>query len=368
GSQPALAATLGEPKTPRPLSCPDTPALPMPASNLTAAETDDERVHVYADRVESKLNESTRFSGNVELRRSGLHLFADEATYNQAENTLDASGHIHLRKDSGETIVTPLLRYELDTERGTAEDAQFAFAAGAARGKAGHIGFEGRDRLTLKSVRYTTCPPGQDDWYLRASELTLDKSSETGTAWNASIHFMQVPIFYSPYLTFPITDARKTGFLAPHVGQSNNLGFFLTVPYYFNLAPNYDDTLALRVLGKRGAQALNEFRYLGRSFSGKLDLEYLPSDRVTNTDREALLFRHAQSLSPLWSASTDIQWVSDNSYFIDLGSSVTDAARTHLPRSLRLDYGGSIWRFSARAFTYQTLDTTIALVDQPYQR
>ena len=368
GSQSALAATLGEPKTPRPLSCPDTPALPMPASNLTAAETDDERVHVYADRVESKLNESTRFSGNVELRRSGLHLFADEATYNQAENTLDASGHIHLRKDSGETIVTPLLRYELDTERGTAEDAQFAFAAGAARGKAGHIGFEGRDRLTLKSVRYTTCPPGQDDWYLRASELTLDKSSETGTAWNASIHFMQVPIFYSPYLTFPITDARKTGFLAPHVGQSNNLGFFLTVPYYFNLAPNYDDTLALRVLGKRGAQALNEFRYLGRGFSGKLDLEYLPSDRVTNTDREALLFRHAQSLSPLWSASTDIQWVSDNSYFIDLGSSVTDAARTHLPRSLRLDYGGSIWRFSARAFTYQTLDTTIALVDQPYQR
>ncbi len=368
GSQPAVAAKPGAAKTSRPLSCPATPALPMPASNLTAEEVNDERVHVYADRVESKLNESTRFSGNVELRRSGLHLFADETTYHQTDNTLDASGHIHLRKDSGETIVTPLLHYELDTERGSAEDAQFAFAAGAARGKASHIGFEGRDRLTLKSVHYTTCPPGQDDWTLRASELSLDKSSETGTAWNARIHFMQVPIFYSPYLTFPLTDARKTGFLAPHAGQSSNLGFFLNVPYYFNLAPNYDDTLALRLLGKRGVQALNEFRYLGRSFSGKLDLEYLPNDRATNTDREALLFRHSQSLSPLWSASTDIQWVSDNSYFIDLGSSAADTARTHLPRSLRLDYGGSIWRFSARAFNYQTLDTTIPLADQPYQR
>jgi len=368
GSQPAVAANLGAPKTPRPLSCPDTPALPMPASTLTAAETDDERVHVYADRVESKLNESTRFSGNVELRRSGLHLFADEATYNQTENTLDADGHIHLRKDSGETIVTPLLRYELDTERGSAEDAQFAFAANAARGKAGRIHFEGRDVLKLEAVYYTTCPPGQDDWILRAGELTLDKNSETGTAWNASIYFMQVPIFYSPYLSFPITDARKTGLLAPQVGHSSNSGFFLNVPYYFNLAPNYDDTLTLRLLEQRGPQLTNEFRYLGTSFAGQLDLEYLPNDQSTDTDRGAIFFRHSQSLSPLWSASTDIQWVSDNSYLIDLGDTATDSGRTHLPRSLRLDYGGSIWRFSARAFTYQTLDATIPLIEQPYQR
>jgi LPS-assembly protein len=368
GSQPAVAATLGVPKTARPLSCPDTPALPMPASSLTPEDTDDDRVYVYADRMESKLNESTRFSGNVELRRDGLHLFADEAVYNQADNTLDASGHIHLRKDSGETVVTPLLRYELDTERGAAEDAQFAFAAGTARGAAKRIRFEGRDALTLESVRYTTCPPGQDDWFLRASELTLDKASETGVAWNASISFMQVPIFYSPYLSFPLTEARKSGLLAPHIGHSSNSGFILGVPYYFNLAPHYDDTLTLRALAERGTQALNEFRYLGKTFSGKLDLEYLPNDRVTDTDREALFFRHTQTLSPRWRASTDIQWVSDNSYFIDLGATTTDSGRTHLPRSVRLDYGGSVWRFSARAFTYQTLDTTILPADQPYQR
>jgi LPS-assembly protein len=340
----------------------------MPASNLTAEESDDERVHVYADRMESKINESTRFSGNVELRHRGLHLFADEAIYNQAENTLDASGHIHLRKDSGETLVTPLLRYEIDTERGTAEDAQFEFAAGAARGKAGLIRFEGRDAITLESVRYTTCPPGQDDWFLRASEITLDKASETGTARNASISFMQVPIFYSPYLSFPITDARKSGFLAPNVALSSSSGFILGVPYYFNLAPDYDDTLTLRMLADRGAQALNEFRYLGKTFTGQLNLEYLPNDRATDSDREALFFRHTQTLSPRWSAATDIQWVSDDNYFIDLGNTATDSGQTHLPRSLSVDYGGSIWRFSARAFTYQTLDATIPLAEQPYQR
>ena len=367
-NQPVIAAKLGAPMTPRPLSCPDTPALPMPASSLTSDETDDERVHAYADQVESKLNETTHFSGNVELGRGGLRLFADQATYNQADNTLDASGHIHLHKESGETIVTPILHYEVDTERGDAEDAQFAFAANAARGDAGRIHFEGRDVLKMESVHYTTCPPGQDDWMLHARELTLDKTSETGTAWNATIRFMQVPIFYSPYLTFPISDARATGFLAPHAGTSSKFGFFVTVPYYLNLAPNYDDTLTLRELGKRGPQVLNDFRYLGQSFSGKLDLEYLPNDRPTNTDREALHFSHAQTLSPLWSASADIQWVSDNSYFIDLGTTSAVAAQTVLPRSLRLDYGDSIWRFSARLSTYQTLDTTILPDQQPYQR
>jgi len=318
--------------------------LPMPTSNLAEPETGDERIHAYADRMESKLDETARFSGNVELRYSGLHLFADEAIYDLTKNTLDASGHIHLSKGSGETIVTPLLRYDLDTESGSAVDAQFAVADNAARGTAGHIQFEGRDILKLKSVRYTTCPPGQDDWILRASELTLDKASEIGTAWNARITFMHVPIFYSPYLSFPITDARKTGLLAPHAGRSSSSGFFLAVPYYFNLAPNYDDTLTLRVLEQRGTQALNEFRYLGETFSGRLNLEYLPNERTTDTDRSALFFNHTQTLTPLWSTAADIQWVSDNSYFIDLGSSATESGRTHLPRSLRLDYSGNIWR------------------------
>ena len=375
GNSPAVAAKLGAPNPTRPLFCPDTPALPMPAGNLTVEDASDERVHVFADRVEAKIDESAHFRGNVELRHSGLHLFADDVFYNQKENSLDASGNIYLRKNDGETIRAPRLHYEIDTERGDTENAQFALAANAARGAAERIRFEGRDQLTLESLSYTTCPPGRDDWLLRASTLTLDKASEIGTAWNARVSFMHVPIFYSPYLSFPLTDQRKSGLLAPNAGRSSNSGFFISVPYYFNLAPNYDDTLTTRVFEKRGVQLANEFRYLGKRSSGNLDLAYLPNDRIyvpsdgsTSTDRMALFFRHNLSLSPLWSTATDLQWVSDTSYFIDLGKATAESNRSHLPRSLSLDYGGSIWRFSARAHTYQTLDTTIPLAEQPYQR
>ena len=366
---PAMAAgLLDRVKTVRPLSCPETEGLPMPPSSLTPEDSKDERVHVYADRVDATLDESARFSGNVELRRGHLHLFADEVFYNQVDNHLDAKGHIHLRKDDGETLLAPLLRYDLDTERGYSEDAQFQFAGTAGRGAAGRIHFEGRDRLRLDSVRYTTCPPGRDDWFLKASRLTLDKVEQTGTARNASVTFMHVPIFYSPYLSFPLSDVRKSGLLAPHIGHSSNSGFFLSVPYYFNLAPNYDDTLTARAIEKRGLQLLNEFRYLGTNFSGSLDIEYLPSDRISKEDREALFFSYLHDFSPLWSLSSNIQWVSDSNYFIDLGRGGVESSHTHLPRYLSLDYAGKIWRFSARAHTYQTLDITIPIAEQPYQR
>jgi LPS-assembly protein len=370
GHQPAFAAKLGTKSPTRPpLSCTGTPALPMPESSLTPEETSDERVHVYADRIESTLNETTRFSGNVEFGRGGLRLFADEAIYNQTDNSLDASGHIYLHKESGEAVVSPQLRYQIDTQSGVAEDAQFELAGNTARGSAKSIHFEGRDVLTLESLRYTPCPPGQDDWFLKAADLTLDKASETGTAHNAVIEFMQVPIFYSPYLSFPLSDARKSGVLAPRIGQTTNTGFFVAVPYYFDIAPNYDDTLTARAMSKRGLQAVNEFRYLGSSYSGKLDLEFLPNDRETNTDREAVYFRHSQGLSPLWNTSADIAWVSDQTYLTDLGTGPTQSSITALPSNLRLDYGGRIWRFTGRLSTYENLDTTITQSsDLPYQR
>jgi len=368
GHPSAFAAKLGAKSPTRPLSCTGAPALPMPESTLTSEETSDERVHVYADRIESTLNESTRFSGNVELGRGGLRLFADEAIYNQMDNSLDASGHIFLHKQSGETVVSPQLRYEIDTERGVAEDAQFAFAENAARGNAKSIRFEGRDVLKFESVRYTPCPPGRDDWFLKAGDLTIDKASQAGTAHNAVIEFMQVPIFYSPYFSFPLTEERKSGFLAPRIGQATNTGFSLILPYYFNIAPNYDDTLTARAMSKRGLQAVNEFRYLGSSYSGKFDVEYLPNDRETNTDREAVYYKHSQSLSPLWNTSADIAWVSDKTYLTDLGIGLIQSSTTALPSNLRLDYGGSIWRFTGRLSTYENLDTTIASSDLPYQR
>jgi len=352
----------------RPEACRALLDDPTPASLLSGDVTDDGRIHVYADETELILNHQATFRGHVELRFGELHLFADEVTHDQTRNTLHASGNIHLSKEGSETILAPNLNYQLNTESGEAEEARFSFSEGLGRGTARLLRFEGRDALQFQDVRFTTCPVQQEDWSLHASRLTLDKASEVGTARNITITFMKVPIFYSPYLSFPLTEERKSGFLNPRIGHSSRNGFFMSLPYYFNLAPQYDDTLTTRYLSKRGVQLQNEFRYLGHSYNGKLQLEYLPNDVDADRDRGAFFYQHGQSLSPLWSMSTDLQWVSDNSYLIDLSDNPADAGRTHLPRNLRFDYSGNIWRFSARASTFQTLDATIPLTETPYQR
>ncbi len=368
GIHPAVAATPGDsPKGRQPI-CPSGPALPAPESRLPEIAADDDRIHVEADRIEARLNQAATFTGHVELRRGTLHLFADALNYNQAENHIDAQGSIHLRREDGSAILAPRLQYAIDPGLGSAEDAEFDLPEGGGRGRADNIRFEAKDVLKFDSVRYTTCPPNRNDWFLHASHLTLDKSTATGTATNVWFEFMRVPVFYTPYLSFPLTDERRTGFLAPLLGHNTRTGFLVATPYYINLAPNMDDTLTPRYLSERGVQTTNEFRYLGDNYKGQVDLSYLPNDRQTGTDREWLHLRHNQNLSPRWSIASSAQWVSDNNYFIDLGAASADSGQTHLPRDLRLDYSDSLWRFRARASSFQTLDATIPLGNLPYQR
>jgi LPS-assembly protein len=361
----------------QPGSCPIEPAdaHAIPNSAFTDEDASDGLVHIVGDEADARLGEELTFRGNVELLRSDLRLFADEATYNQRRNRVNASGRLLFQRDSGESFRAPTLQYELDTDRASGETVAFSSLDPKVRGEARHFFLDGRNTLNFRSVRFTTCPQGQDDWFLRTSRLTLDKNTETGNARHVVFEFSlfglpHVPLFYTPYLSFPLTEARRSGFLSPHVGDNNKAGFYAAIPYYFNLAPNYDLTLTPRYMSQRGVLWSNDFRYLGQGLNGRLGLDYLPQDQTMDEDRQKLVFHHNQRLSPTWSMNTDIEWVSDNFYFLDLGSTagLTETNRTHLPHSVRFDYGGEIWRFMAHASTFQTIDSNITLADQPYQR
>ena len=56
----------------------------------------------------------------------------------------------------------------------------------------------------------------------------------------AKLTFKGVPILYAPWFTFPLDDRRKSGFLYPNFGHSNDLGFDVSAPWYWNIAPNQD--------------------------------------------------------------------------------------------------------------------------------
>ena len=336
-----------------------------PASTLSK-DDDDQLIHVSADRVKSAIQGLSVFSGNVELRRGTMSIFADEVTYDQKDNHIDGAGNISVTNEVGDTLYAPQLHYQLDSESGYTGRSLFALAEGAGRGDAERITFHKGSELVMDNMHYTTCPPGQDDWVLRGKRLKLDRENQVGTARNVTVRFMHVPIFYTPYFSFPLGEERKTGVLVPYFGHSDKRGLFLAVPYYINLAPNYDDTLTPRYMSRRGLQLQNEFRYMGKRYGGNIDLEYLPDDTVTNTYRAAAKYRHSQGFSDHWNGGMDMQWVSDKDYLVDLGDSIAATSATYLPHTGQLAYNDNVWHFAARTSSFQTVDKTIATLDRPY--
>lgn len=234
----------------------------------------------------------------------------------------------------------------------------------SSRGDAKAVLFEGQDKKRLKSARYTTCEPGVDDWYIKASEIELDDYTQSGTAKNASVEFKGVPLLYTPYLSFSFNNERKSGLLAPTMGSTSRSGFETLIPYYINISPNMDATVAARYLSKRGVQLQGEFRYLDETYSGLNNLEYLNDDQLSGSRRYYANFSHNHNFENGWSAGYNLEKVSDDQYFSEMSTRITSTSRVNLPQEGRIDYVSDVWRFNGLVQKYQTLDE----INFPYQR
>ncbi|MGI9335644.1 MAG: LPS-assembly protein LptD, partial [Gammaproteobacteria bacterium] len=258
-------------------------------------------------------------------------------------------------------------KLDIVNETSDIDAASFTLIDAHARGSAERIRIASRDMMRLHGASYTTCEVEDVAWMLDAASVELDREQSEGVAHDVWVTFYGVPLFYTPYLSFPIGDERKSGLLPPRVGVSGSTGFDLTVPYYFNLAPNYDATVSVRGMTDRGVQLGAEFRYLTELGRGELSAEYLPYDRDLEKDRSAISFMHASEFATNWRAGVDFSWVSDRDYFDDLGTNLGLSSRRYLRRRAELGYDAEGWFGLARVQDFQLLDETVAPEDQPYE-
>ncbi|MBC8024036.1 MAG: LPS-assembly protein LptD [Burkholderiales bacterium] len=312
-----------------------------------------------ADRIVSDPARNVVATGDVVLRQRGATIRADRVEYRGDDQTVVATGDVRLERD-GDVASGPRLNYRLDTDTGDMDSPVFDFPKRperrvASRGQAARAVLEEERKSRLFNAEYTSCPVPRDDWFIRVRELELDSTRNVGTAYNTTVFFLGVPILYSPYLSFPLDNRRKTGFLAPTFGTSARSGFEVSLPYYWNIAENYDATLTPKMLTRRGLQLGAEFRYLTESLNGQVEGEFLPQDRVADRDRYFMGVRHTQQLGRGWSFLVNAQKVSDDEYFRDLSTRIALTSQTNLPRDAILAYNDDAWSVSARALGYQTL-------------
>ena len=347
--------------------CPAPPKRhPPTAAAATAAAAGDHRIRIDSDGASVDVEGSAVLTGHVQAHQDARSVSADSVTYDENSGKLVVTGavdfedpQLRVRSDSG----------VYDALGGASFDkANFQIFDRNGRGFAQQMAVQPDGKVNLEKVRYTTCPVGNQDWMLQASSITLDTDQQQGTAHGVVMRFKDVPIFYSPYLAFPLGAERQSGLLFPSFGHSGSSGYRLEVPYYFNLAPNYDLTLTPGYLSARGVQLAGEFRFLTAGSHGQLEENFLPNDAITHSDRAYVHFNDITDLRPGLRLDADVASVSDSSYFENFGAGTDQTSVTFLERRADLLYYDDAWRVRAQLQNFQTIDTSVDAGDRPYSR
>jgi LPS-assembly protein len=325
-------------------------------------EIEGEETHLQADQADISREQVSVFRGNVVIQRGPAQLEADTANYHYLNETLDAEGNVRFT-GAGLLITGTDAHADLKNNTASFNNARY-YTSERANGTARAISLLDQYRLVLDDATYTTCEPLDPDWQLSASQVRLDRESQQGTATHMVMRFNKVPFLYFPYARFPISEERLTGLLNPSIGNSNKLGAQFQLPFYWNIAPNYDATFTPWYMDKRGTMLKAEFRYLHRINQGQLRANYLNKDKgYFDEDRSALRWQHTGQPFKNWVTNVDYSRVSDTDYLLDFGNSLDATSTTHLDQQGSLTYQAPSWLFKVNAQAFQPISGSI-----PYER
>src|SRR5690606_8381778 len=343
---------------------------------------------VAGDSVEGISGETINFQGNVTLRRGDQFLHADSLRFDQQTETYVADGNVRYQ-DAGMRMVAERAHGDQANDTHQIDNVRYQLIERRGNGGADTIRMEGTQGKLVGSS-YSTCPPSDRHWELRANEIDIDTDSGFGTARNATIRVGKVPVLYVPWFKFPIDDRRVTGLLYPNISQSNRNGFDWRQPIYINLAPNYDMTLEPRLMTERGLMLNTEFRYLTPTGRGEFDIGYLPSDDLSSRNRDDELaefieegyplenrrkddrgrfrFLGRQNINRSWQARAHLNWISDPRYLEDFNNNVDSLSSYRVNSDLGVYGRGRHWDAGLMADYYQLSDYTLSETRLPYYR
>ena len=332
-------------------------------------------VFVSGERMWGETDERTVVEGDAQLRRGDTVIHADRMEYTVPDDLATATGKVRINR-AGNVYEGSELQLHVNAFEGFFNDARYQLLANGAHGVATRVDFLDRDRAVVHDATYTTCTredfaAWQPDWILRAERLELDQVEDIGVARGAVLEFKGVPILPVPYISFPLSDKRKSGLLPPTLGIDSVNGLEYSQPYYWNIAPNRDATLEAALITKRGVRAGGEFRYLEPTYRGRLLGDVLPSDRLRDRNRWSYALEHSASVgTPIGGigVNLNIRRVSDDNYWRDLGRGTQGDTQRLLPADALFTWGGGDQHLMLRTLRWQTLQDPLAPIVPPYDR
>ena len=330
-------------------------------------------MYLSAEQLIGRPDRDVSATGDVQFRNGDLFLRADDVSYDIVGDLIRAQGTVRIER-AGDVFTGPELQLRVNEFEGYFLRPTYYFALTQAGGQAKRVDFISDQRMVATGATYSSCPAdGSQDpaWLMSAKRVRLNFDENEGVAEGGVLRFFGVPILAAPLLSFPLTDERKSGWLPPNINVDNRSGLQLSVPYYWNIAPQRDATFSPTVITRRGVGMESEFRYLEPSYEGAARLNLLPGDRLTQTDRYGLETSHRSN--PLLSTQFDLRLlrVSDDDYWKDFPRNLGSITPRLLLSEANVSQPVGNWTTYARAMKWQVLQGTDPLLlinDAPYER
>lgn len=333
---------------------------------------------VSGDRISGQQDLETVVEGHAELRRADTVIRADRLEYNQPADLVRALGHVRINR-AGNVFEGPELELKVEAFEGYFLQPTYQLLRNDAHGEAERMDFVGNKRVVIHNATYTTClrepgPSWSPDWILRADTLRLDGEAEVGQAEGALLSFKGLPLLPIPSFSFPLSDRRKSGVLPPSFGLDSVNGLELTLPYYWDIAPNRDATFSPTLMSKRGVDLGTEFRYLERDYQGQARFNLMPGDKLRDRLRWGYSVQHRGGLQTGWSRvgtlglNLNLNRVSDDNYWRDFPRAGLALTQRLLPSDGTLSWARGDFSASARTLKWQSLQDVTAPIVPPYDR
>ncbi len=346
----AHAQLTGAAAQPQPIDAPWGLRLAPQLEEHPLAAGSQPATFVIGDGAGGTSDQDVAVKGSAELRRNVAVIKADAFHYDQDTDMADAYGNVRVI-ENGVLFAGPEAHLKVEASQGYMPLPKYHFNSNGGSGSAQRVDLLDSERSEFTSGTYTACQCANPSWYIRGTRFDFDTGADEGVAHNSVLFFQGVPIFASPWMSFPLTSDRRSGLLPPQFSIGSTNGFELTLPYYFNIAPNRDLTLTPRIISKRGVQTQAAFRYLSPSYSGALTAEFLPNDAIKHENRYAIYWQHAQDLGHGFGAYVSYNKVSDNTYTQDLasaGNQFVIGTQLLFQQEAGLTYNNGPWSVLAR--------------------
>ena len=361
----AAEPSLCPSQTAQPAAKPSTPTPPRAAKEHKPG-IGDGAIDIHSDHATVGVDGNATLKGNVSVSQGDRQIHADEIQYNSKTNGF--------KTDSSLEYEDPVVKITGNggdyspTQGADFRAATFDLQQRPARGSADAMKLTPQGVISLQGVRFTTCPKAEEAWRIRAKSITLDTGSRIGEARSATVNFEGVPILYLPWLSFPLSSERKSGFLYPTVGNNSRSGASISVPYYWNIAPNADLTFEPIEYSRRGPDLGGELRYLSSIDRGTVTWNFLPYDSVFDAGRSRIKLANSMELPGEYRFAIDAENVSDTHYFEDFAQGPEGTSTAFVQQQAQVTYRDEHWRVDGEVQHYRTTDYTLDEVNRPYAR